>query len=146
MRISQKALMARFSIFCCNLWGNFTKNGTNLSTGQFFFVFDPFRQLCFDYRQVMILLTPHFLVTIAERRTPTCLRRCRERRHPTRRSLVFPSFSFCICFYIVFCISHLVRGQRWHYHPAWTQVWFSQECCQCRVLQVFFISENITSS
>ena len=37
MQISQKGLMAR---------GNFTKNGTNLRPGEFFFGFDPFRPLC----------------------------------------------------------------------------------------------------
>ena len=38
MQISQKGLVARFSIFCGDSWGNFTKNGTNLSNGEFFSV------------------------------------------------------------------------------------------------------------
>ena len=46
MQNSQKALMARFSLFCGDLCGNFTKNGTNLRPGQFFWGFQPFRTLC----------------------------------------------------------------------------------------------------
>ena len=35
-----------FQILCGDSWGNFTKNGTNLRPGEFFFGFDPYRQLC----------------------------------------------------------------------------------------------------
>ena len=31
------------------MWGNFTKNGTDLRPGQFFFGFDPFSWLCWKY-------------------------------------------------------------------------------------------------
>ena len=34
-----------FQILCGDSWGNFTKNGTNLRPGEFFFVFDPFSWL-----------------------------------------------------------------------------------------------------
>ena len=44
----KKGSLSDFKIFCGDSWDIFTKNGTNLSTGQFFFGFDPFRPLCID--------------------------------------------------------------------------------------------------
>ena len=39
--------------FCGDSWGNFTKNGTNLSIGEFFFGFDLYKPLCIGvYRHI----------------------------------------------------------------------------------------------
>ena len=47
-KILKKGSLPDFQILCGDSWGNFTKNGTNLRPGQFFFVFDPYRPLCVE--------------------------------------------------------------------------------------------------
>ena len=41
----KKGSLPDFKIFGGDSWGNFTKNGTNLRPGQFFFGFDPYKSL-----------------------------------------------------------------------------------------------------
>ena len=49
----KKGSLPDFQILCGDSWGIFTKNGTNLRPGEFFFGFDPFRQLCTIHRAAL---------------------------------------------------------------------------------------------